>query len=391
MTKAILVLNDDQSLCKINYHENIAQSQKAELEAQWKSFNRYDPALAQTFKILMRPSSPSMDVSVDHLLPSNSTAGKYRIETFIPAIHANSRKVIYIITRRVRLVNSTFEEDHEMVFVDTTEQNDVWYPLGEFYLDTKISPNVGRVRQFSVSLEDPPVEMSFGPIRYIPLFDQPGRKNQFDSPVGSKPERNASFPTGRVAFRKYPVWSGQWFDANPFMTWYTYGYHTGADLNLPGASSADKGKDIYASADGVVIYSGKAGTWGNIIVIEHPSAIVTLADGSRQRQKVYTRYGHVDDKLEVKKGREVERGQLIGYIGLATGATAGWHLHFDVCYSDMLKNRPSHWPDMDIIKRLRMTSANRESRAYLSAQAAIKKDVMKHYVDPLRFVSDNHN
>lgn len=391
MTKAILVLNDDPLLCKINYHENVEQSQKAELEAQWKSFNRYDPALAQTYKILIRLTSPSMDVSVDHLLPSNSIAGKYRIETFIPAIHANSRKAIYIITRRVLFVNGTFEEDHEMVFVDTTEHNDVWYPLGEYYLDTEISPNVGRVRQFSVSLEDPPVEMSFGPVRYIPLFNQPGRKNQFDSPVGSKPERNATFPTGRVAFRKYPVWAGQWFDANPFLTWYTYGYHTGADLNLPGVSSADKGKEIFACSDGVVIYSGKAGTWGNIVVIEHPSAIVTLADGSRQRQKVYTRYGHVDDKLEVKKGREVERGQLIGYIGLAAGATAGWHLHFDVCYSDMLKNRPSHWPDMDIIKRLRMTSANRESRAYLSSQAAIKKEVMQHYIDPLSFISDNHN
>jgi murein DD-endopeptidase MepM/ murein hydrolase activator NlpD len=251
--------------------------------------------------------------------------------------------------------------------------------------------NVGRVRQFSVSLEDPPVEMSFGPVRWIPLFDQPGRKNQFDSPVGSKPERNTSFPTGRVAFRKYPVWAGQWFDANPFLTWYTYGFHTGADLNLPGSSSADKGKEIYSCSEGVVTYAGKAGTWGNIIVIEHSSALVTLPDGRRQRQRVYTRYGHVDDKLEVKKGREVDRGQLIGYIGLAAGATAGWHLHFDVCYSDMLKNRPAHWPDMDIIIRLRTTSIDRESRAYTSAQLALKKDVMNHYVDPLRFIADNHN
>jgi murein DD-endopeptidase MepM/ murein hydrolase activator NlpD len=391
MTKAILALNDDQVLCKINYHENVNQSQKSELEAQWKSFNRYDPALALSYKILMRPTSPSMDVSVDHLLPSNSTAGRYRIETFIPAIHANSRKTIYIITRRAREVNNSIEEDHEMVMVDTVDQNDVWYPLGEFYLDTHVSPAVGRVRQFSVSLEDPPVEMSFGPVRWVPLFDQPGRKNQFDSPVGSKPERNASFPTGRVAFTKYPVWAGQWFDANPFLTWYTYGYHTGADLNLPGSSSADKGKEIYSCGEGVVTYAGKAGTWGNIIVIEHPTALVTLPDGRRQRQRVYSRYGHVDDRIEAKKGREVDRGQLIGYIGLAAGATAGWHLHFDVCYTDLLKTRPSHWPDMDIITRLRTTSVDHNSRSYTSSQMAIKKEVMSNYVDPLRFIADNHN
>ena len=391
MTKSIVILNDDTSNFKINYNETDDKVSRTDLEAQWKSFNRYDPALAQTYKILMRYTTPSMDISVDHFLPPNSTPGRYRIETFIPAIHSNSRKVIFAVTHRARQVNDHIEEDHEMVFVDTTEHNDVWFPLGEFYLDTHVSPNVGRVRQYCLSLEDPPVEVSFGPVRYVPLFDQPGRGIQFDSPVGSKPERNASFPSGRVAFGKYPIWAGQWFDINPFLTWYTYGFHTGADLNLPGSSGADKGKEIYSSGEGVVTFAGKAGTWGNIIVIEHASAVVTLPDGQRQRQKVYTRYGHVDDKIEVKTGREVERGQLIGYIGLAAGATAGWHLHFDVCYSDMLKKRPAHWPDMDAIRRLRMTSADRQSRSYLGAQLSIKKEVINNYIDPLRFIADNHN
>ncbi|MEN6393975.1 MAG: hypothetical protein ABFD53_09225 [Anaerolineaceae bacterium] len=112
MTKSIVILNDDTSNFKINYNETDDKVSRADLEAQWKSFNRYDPALAQTYKILMRYTTPSMDISVDHFLPPNSTPGRYRIETFIPAVHSNSRKVIFAVTHRGRQVNDHIEEDH---------------------------------------------------------------------------------------------------------------------------------------------------------------------------------------------------------------------------------------------------------------------------------------
>jgi murein DD-endopeptidase MepM/ murein hydrolase activator NlpD len=184
---------------------------------------------------------------------------------------------------------------------------------------------------------------------------------------------------------------GAWFDANPFLNWYTYGYHTGADLNLPGSSAADKGKEIYSIGDGVVTYAGRAGTWGNIIVIEHQNALVTLPNGQRRRQVVYSRYGHVDDHILVKKGQSLKRGQNIGYIGLAANAVAGWHLHFDICYTDLLLRRPAHWPNMDTIRALRWSNRDPESRGYRSAQSAVLREVINNYLDPLRFIMENHN
>jgi murein DD-endopeptidase MepM/ murein hydrolase activator NlpD len=258
-------------------------------------------------------------------------------------------------------------------------------------LNPAIHSWIGKVRQYDLSMEDPPVIASYGPVRWVPLFADPEKRNRFDSPVGTKEERNAVFPNGRHAFSKYPGWVGSWFDANPFLTWYTYGYHTGADLNLPGSSAADKGKEVYCVGDGKVIFAGRAGTWGNIIVVEHKNALVTLPDGRRRRQVVYTRYGHVNDRILVNKGQSVKRGQNIGFIGLPAGATAGWHLHFDVCYTDMLLRRPSHWPNMDAIRSLRWSGRDKETRSYNGAQSGVMREVINNYVDPLRFIKENHN
>ncbi|MDD2696542.1 MAG: M23 family metallopeptidase [Anaerolineales bacterium] len=390
MTQPVYVFNDDARYFVVNYHTLGDQDKKAHLATLWKTFNRYDPALGQTYKIWYRPTSPELEVSVDYLLPPKSPAGRYRIETFIPAKNSNSRKAIFSITHNLYQVNGQTNEENALVVVDMLDLKDVWHTLGEFYLDPSLGAAIGRVRQYDLSLEDPPVEVSFGPVRWVPLFTLTGKRARFDSPVGTLPERNASFPAGRVIFGKYPIWVGSWFDANPFLTWYFNGYHTGSDLNLPGSSQADQGKEIFSIGDGTVTYAGKAGTWGNIIVIEHPDALVRLPDGRSRRQKVYSRYGHVDDRIQVRRGQEVSRGTLVGYIGLAANATAGWHLHFDICYTDLLGTRPSHWPNMEIIRAIRMSAGSNNPRAYEGSKAAIMREVVSNYVDPFRFIQDNH-
>jgi murein DD-endopeptidase MepM/ murein hydrolase activator NlpD len=390
MSKAILVENEDPINFSVEYQTASDETEKAFLASQWNKFNQFDPALGKTYKIWCRLTSPNTQITIDHLVPLNSIAGRYRIETFVPNKHSNTKKAMFHITTGFHEQGDTIYEEKSLVLVDMTELHNVWQPLGEYYLDPKSFRNSGKVRQFSLSLENPPAEASFGPVRWVPLFTLPGDGPTFDSPVGTKPERNAPFPTGRVAFGKYPIWAGFWFDVNPYLSWYEYGYHTGADLNLPGASGADMGKDIYASGDGIVTYAGAAGTWGNIVVIEHANGRVTLPNGNTSRQKVYTRYGHVDLASDVKTGREVERGQLIAYIGLARGATAGWHLHFDICFTDLLHTRPAHWPNIDTIQRLRWSSADPDSNSYKSAQAAIMREVINNYLDPLRFIQDNH-
>lgn len=390
MPAPVYVFTDDPQNFQISYSDNGDPAKKAALEAKWQKFNRYDPATRQTYKILSRPSSYTMGAAADYVMPASAPAGRYRVETFVPGVHATARKAIFNISYGFRRVGNGTENENRLAIVDLNELRDVWYPLGEFELNPARDPNSGRVRQFDVSMEDPPGEISFGPVRWAPILARPANSLRYDSPVGAESERAGPLPSGTVLFGRYPVWAGQWFDVNPFLNWYAQGCHTGADLNLPGVSSADKGKPIYAVAEGTVIYAGRAGTWGNIVVLEHPDALVSLPGGQSQRQVVYSRYGHVDDNILVRNGQTVRRGQNIAFIGLPYGSTAGWHLHFDVCYTDLLRRRPSSWPNLTTIQALQSSGVRRDSREYQAAQAAVVKEVISHYVDPIKFLQENH-
>lgn len=386
MGEPFYCMNEVPELFSISYLGN--KEREAGLQASWQSFNRVDPATGQSLKILCRPTNPSLEVAVDHRMPPGGAEGRYRIETFVPAKHSNTRKAIFSIVDGIEVKNGKIALKETVSVLDMSELNDVWQPLGEFYLKPSADPLIGRVRQFDISMEDPPAEVSYGPVRWIPLFGAPPAGRRCDSPVGTEAERAGPFPPGGTAFGKYPIWAGEWFDFNPFLTWYALGYHTGADLNLPGSSGADAGKPIYSIADGKVIYAGKAGSWGSIVVIEHEDMLVRKPDGKEHVGVVYSRYGHVEEEIPVRVGQEVQRGQLVGAIGLAAGAVSGWHLHFDVCYTDLLKRRPAHWPNMDTVRRVKYSGQN--SRAYMSAQAAVMREVVSHYIDPLQFIRDNH-
>lgn len=84
--------------------------------------------------------------------------------------------------------------------------------------------------------------------------------------------------------------------------------HKGIDLG------AKSGTPIYAALDGVVVYSGVQGGYGNVVVIEHPDFVMTV-------------YAHNELNV-VKVNDTVKQGQLIGYVG-STGNSTGPHLHFE--------------------------------------------------------------
>ncbi len=87
------------------------------------------------------------------------------------------------------------------------------------------------------------------------------------------------------------------------------GYHTGLDI----ANSLDT--PIQATADGVVERAGWMDNYGNGVVIRHTPDIETL-------------YAHMD-KVAVKPGQQVNRGDILGYMG-RTGDATGVHLHYEV-------------------------------------------------------------
>ncbi len=86
--------------------------------------------------------------------------------------------------------------------------------------------------------------------------------------------------------------------------------HTGMDF------SAERGTEIYATGDGVVVSAKKERRgYGYHIVIDHGYGYKTL-------------YGHMQ-KFNVRKGQKVKRGEVIGYVG-NTGTSVAPHLHYEV-------------------------------------------------------------
>ena len=89
--------------------------------------------------------------------------------------------------------------------------------------------------------------------------------------------------------------------------------HKGMDFTSP------KGTPIYATGNGKVIRAdNRASGFGKHIRIDHGFGYITL-------------YAHLS-KYNVKKGQNVKRGDLIGYVG-STGRSKAPHLHYEVHYN----------------------------------------------------------
>jgi len=75
------------------------------------------------------------------------------------------------------------------------------------------------------------------------------------------------------------------------------------------------GTPVQASGGGTIVHAGPAGTYGNLVVIDHGGGLET-------------RYAHLD-RIDVAKGQAITPGQTLGTVG-ATGRVTGPHLHFEV-------------------------------------------------------------
>lgn len=91
----------------------------------------------------------------------------------------------------------------------------------------------------------------------------------------------------------------------------TWRAHQGMDY------AANSGTPVRTIGDGIVIFAGRKGGYGNAVEVRHPNGFVT-------------RYGHLRGFASgIRKGKRVDISQTIGYVGM-TGLATGPHLHFEV-------------------------------------------------------------
>ncbi|MFO7295240.1 MAG: M23 family metallopeptidase [Caldicoprobacter sp.] len=105
----------------------------------------------------------------------------------------------------------------------------------------------------------------------------------------------------RFGYREDPFWKIQRF-------------HSGLDIAAP------YGSEIRAAGAGKVVFAGRKGGYGNLVIIDHGYGITTY-------------YGHAS-RLLVKEGQKVEKGEIIARVG-STGRSTGPHLHFEIRINDV--------------------------------------------------------
>jgi len=95
--------------------------------------------------------------------------------------------------------------------------------------------------------------------------------------------------------------------------------HRGTDY------AARRGTPIKSTGSGKVIFAGRKGGYGKVVIIQHGQAISTL-------------YAHMKGFAKgIRSGKRVVQGQIIGYVG-STGMATGPHLHYEFRVNGIHKN-----------------------------------------------------
>jgi murein DD-endopeptidase MepM/ murein hydrolase activator NlpD len=121
-------------------------------------------------------------------------------------------------------------------------------------------------------------------------------------------------------------------------------FHKGMDF------TARIGTPIYASGNGRVIIAERSSTYGNVVYISHGYGYKTI-------------YAHMT-KIKVRRGQEVKRGDLIGYVG-NTGLSVAAHLHYEVQKNGISLNPINfYYGDLSLDEFAALQKASEESQSF---------------------------
>ncbi len=143
--------------------------------------------------------------------------------------------------------------------------------------------------------------------------------------------------------RPEQLWEGTFLRMKNAATMATFGdrrtyYHDSKEISKSVHMGVDlastRNAPVEASNGGVVVFTKYLGIYGNTIIIDHGMGVFSL-------------YGHLSS-VNVKKGQEVNKGEIIGRTGI-TGMAGGDHLHFSMIVGGQFVN-PVEWWDPHWIK-----------------------------------------
>jgi len=94
-------------------------------------------------------------------------------------------------------------------------------------------------------------------------------------------------------------------------------FHPGLDI------SGNVGEPIHATANGIVVFAGWKGGYGNCVMLKHGYGYETL-------------YGHMS-RILVHEGQQIQAGAVVGLLG-STGRSTGPHVHYEVIFNNEKQN-----------------------------------------------------
>lgn len=95
--------------------------------------------------------------------------------------------------------------------------------------------------------------------------------------------------------------------------------HRGVDY------AARTGTPIKAAGDGKVIFAGRKGGYGKVLILKHGSSYTTL-------------YAHLNAfHRTIRTGKKVKQGQIVAYVG-SSGLASGPHLHYEFRVNGVHRN-----------------------------------------------------
>ncbi len=182
------------------------------------------------------------------------------------------------------------------------------------------------------------------------LFTNPKGESQYYSPDGKSMRK--AFLRSPVDFRRISS------------TFQRERYHPVLGKKRPHKGvdyAAATGTPIKAAGDGKVIFRGKKGGYGNVVILQHAGKYTTL-------------YGHMSKfRKGVTTGSRVKQGQTIGYVG-KSGLATGPHLHYEFRLNGVHRNPLTvKFPDAQPIPAKYKSAFKQQSQQLLAQLDLLKR------------------